>query len=496
MNLISPRRAAELTDRFSTLRLLVVGDLMLDHWVWGSVARISPEAPIPVVEVERDTYTPGGAANVAINLRTLGARVEILGVVGADLAGRRLRGMLRRRNVGTGGIQVTRDRPTTLKTRIIAHAQQVVRADLEARIPLGSELEQELVSWIRSREEPFHAVLLSDYAKGVFGSALVEELGRALPGVPRVAGPKPANLDNFRGVDLVVLNAREARAASRCAHLERAGQILLERLGGGAVLITRGGEGMALFQHGRPLLTLPALASQVYDVSGAGDTVLAVMGLSCAAGASLEEAARLAAHAAGVVVRKVGTAAVDPEELLASIRRFAAAGDTGAKVVGREELRDRLDNLRRSRGSLTVVFTNGCFDLLHVGHLRTLREARRLGDLLVVGLNSDASVRRLKGGSRPVVPLEERAELLAGLECVDYVVPFEEDTPIPTLQVLRPEVHVKGGDYRPEDLPEAEVVRSWGGRVVVARRVPGRSTTQLVERLRDGDPALHRQQPR
>jgi len=493
MNLLSRSRARSITDRFSDQRILVVGDLMLDHWVWGSVSRISPEAPIPVVDVQRYTYTPGGAANVVSNLKALGAQVEIMGVVGADDPGRRLRNLLRRQGIGVDGVFVQKGRPTSLKTRIIAHSQQVVRADLEQRVAVEEALWGQMLDWLKQNLQRFSGVLLSDYNKGMFWDGRLGELLKCLRGLPTLAGPKPENLEKFRGVEMVTLNALEARVAS--GHdtatdqgLARAGQALVERTGCRAVLVTLGERGMALFEEGRPMRQVPALASQVYDVSGAGDTVLSVVGLSRAVGVDPEEAMRLASHAAAVVVRKVGTATVDREELLASLDRGqeTAVRDPLSKILEARQAEVRLDALRTSANPPRVVFTNGCFDLLHVGHLRTLLTARQQGDLLVVGLNSDRSVQALKGSTRPLNPQGERAELLAGLECVDMVVLFEEDTPLALLDRLRPDVHVKGGDYREEDLPEAPLVRSWGGRVVLTGVVPERSTTLLAERIRQG----------
>lgn len=493
MNLLSRSRAERITSRFTGLRLLVVGDLMLDHWVWGSVSRISPEAPIPVVDVQRNSYTPGGAANVVSNLKALGADVDLLGVIGADDAGRRLRNLLRRQGIGVDGLFVQRRRPTSLKTRIIAHSQQVVRADLEHRVAVDGALWARMLEWLEGARSRYGAVLLSDYNKGMFWNGRVREMLGRLEGLPTIAGPKPENLDQFQGVEMVTLNALEAKVAS--GHdtatqegLEHAGADLLARVGGRAVLITRGESGMALFERGLEMRVVPALASQVYDVSGAGDTVLSVVGLGRAVGVEPEEAMRLASHAAAVVVRKVGTATVDREELLASLDADATdqLREPSSKVMSAEAAATRLAALRTGANPPRAVFTNGCFDLLHVGHLNTLMAARREGDLLVVGVNSDRSVRALKGPDRPLNGQAERAQLLAGLECVDLVVIFDEDTPLALLDRLRPDVHVKGGDYREEDLPEAPLVRSWGGRVVVTGLVPGRSTTRMAERIREG----------
>lgn len=319
-------RARHLLERFSDLRLLVLGDLMLDHWVWGSVSRISPEAPVPVVEVERYTYTPGGAANVVSNLRAMGSRVALAGVVGSDDSGRRLKGILNGQGVEVEGVVVDRDRPTTLKTRIVAHSQQVVRADYERRCPFPERVVKRLEKYLQGHLDDFDAVLLSDYDKGLFRSHGIADLLERLRGRTAVAGPKPGNLVRFAGIDTLTLNAGEAAAASGHATAddegtERAGLALLEKVTSRAVLVTRGERGMTLFRRDAACVSVPALASQVYDVSGAGDTVLTMIGLCLGAGGSLEEAILVASHAAAVVVRKVGTATATREELLESLVR-------------------------------------------------------------------------------------------------------------------------------------------------------------------------------
>lgn len=314
-------RVKQLLDTFTRLRILVLGDLMLDHWVWGAVSRISPEAPVPVVDVQKYTYTPGGAANVVSNLRALGAEVSLVGVVGADDSGRRLKAILKSQGVDVEGIVVDRSRPTTLKTRIIAHSQQVVRADFEQRSPLSDRVVKKIESYLDEHLEGFDAIFLSDYDKGLFRSRL--GLDR-LAGRAAIAGPKPDNLERFAAIDTLTLNAGEAAAASGLPTGEdeevcRAGRTLLDRTRSRAVLVTRGEKGMTLFRRGAEVLSAPALASQVYDVSGAGDTVLTLVGLCMGARAKAEEAIHMASHAAAVVVRKIGTATVTPDELRKSL---------------------------------------------------------------------------------------------------------------------------------------------------------------------------------
>ncbi|MBT9587849.1 D-glycero-beta-D-manno-heptose-7-phosphate kinase [bacterium] len=313
-------------QRCKELPLLVVGDLMLDHWVWGNVSRISPEAPIPVVDVQRYTYTPGGAANVVTNLRELGVPVKLVGVVGRDDSGRRLRALLRREGADVSGVLTDTARPTTLKTRIVAHSQQMVRADFESREPISENVERELLEKIALLLPQVQLVVFSDYDKGLFQSrfvtALLELANEA--GIRVIGGPKPANLKRFAGAHLVTLNAKEATQASGHPTLPQssllmAGQELLHQLPGSHVLVTRGEHGMALFEHGGTVHHQPALATQVFDVSGAGDTVLSTLAWTLAAGATPAQAIEVASHAAAVVVRKVGTATASPSEILGSV---------------------------------------------------------------------------------------------------------------------------------------------------------------------------------
>lgn len=489
MNIIGRARAGNICANFPNARILVVGDLMLDHWVWGEVSRISPEAPVPVVDVEHYSYTPGGAANVVANLKTLGATVDLAGVVGADDAGRRLRTMLRRQGVGTAGIVVQENYPTSLKSRIIANHQQVVRADLEVRTAAKPETWKQILAWIKEHLNEYSAVVLSDYNKGLlWGNHVAELIAVINNSVPVIAGPKPENIERFKGVKVITLNASESRTAT--GHnpdtpngLKMAGEALLKMLTPAEVVITRGSVGMSLFQPNHPMVSVPALASQVFDVSGAGDTVLSVVALCKAVGVDTSEAIALASHAAAVVVRKVGTATVSSEELLASLDQDKPDYDLpSSKVLSRVDASQRIARLRDSENGCKVVFTNGCFDILHVGHLRTLMAAKHEGDVLVVGLNSDSSVKALKGEKRPINNQSERAELLAGFECVDMVVIFDEQTPLKLIEELRPDVHVKGGEYQEEDLPEAALVKSFGGKIVLAKMIPGRSTSEIVRK--------------
>ncbi len=492
MNLISRSRATNICANFNNLRLLVVGDLMLDHWVWGDVSRICPEAPVPVVNVRNSSYTLGGAANVAANIRALGAKVDMLGVVGTDDAGRRLRDLLSSLDIGIEGICLQDDIPTSLKSRIIANNQQVVRVDIELRCAPKESAFRHIVKYIEDKQDLYDAIVFSDYNKGLLWQGMGDKLVASVHKVPVIAGPKPDNIACFANIDTITLNASEGSQATKCdtgssCGLLNAGEYLLQSLKCQNAIITLGARGMALFRPDSKCVKVPALASQVYDVSGAGDTVLSVVALCRALNIDCDEAVCLASQAAAIVVRKVGTATVTPEELLASLDSEPRANILAPerKILSLTDACDRINRLRQEPTPKSIVFTNGCFDILHAGHLRTLLTAKREGDFLVVGLNSDASVRRLKGEQRPINSQEERAQMLAALECVDLVVIFDEDTPLKVIETLQPDVHVKGGDYKEDDLPEAETIKSYGGKLVLAKLLPGHSTTNIIVKSKD-----------
>ena len=473
-------------SRIGQIRALVVGDLMLDEYLWGRTDRISPEAPVQVVDISREDLRLGGAGNVINNLMTLGCQVHVAGVLGDDADGRLLRRLLEEKAVGIQGVLMDADRTTSRKTRILASNQQMLRIDRESQNPISKEMEVRLADHVRSVAEGFQVILVSDYLKGVLTEGLLAEIisiGRDT-GIPVVVDPKGNDFRKYRGATLLTPNRKEAQTASHIpivdeASLLRSGRSLAEALGLEALVLTRSEEGMTLFPRGGEEIHLPTEAREVYDVSGAGDTVLAMMGLGLAGGLSLEDAARLANVAAGIVVAKVGTSTVAPGEILEVIGRRHQ--DTDLKIKDREVLAGILE-MERQKGR-SVVFTNGCFDLLHVGHVKYLQKARRLGDLLVLGLNSDDSIRRLKGPRRPLIEQDERAHILAALDCIDYLVIFDEDTPLELIETLRPKILVKGGDYSPEGVVGKDLVESYGGRVELIQFVDGRSTSNIIEKI-------------
>lgn len=472
--------------RLSGLKALVVGDLMLDEYVWGRTERISPEAPVQVVDVVRDDLRLGGAGNVIKNLVVLGCQIQVVSALGNDEDGRTLRRMFKEAGIGTDGIVADPKRTTSRKTRILASNQQMLRIDRESRNPVDAPVEKELAARIRDAADGCQVILISDYLKGVLTDNLLQEIfavGRATR-IPVVVDPKGNDYAKYRGATLLTPNRKEAQTASGIAivdeaSLNKAGRMLRRTLDLDALVLTRSEEGMSLFLRENREIHLPTEAREVFDVSGAGDTVLALLGIGLGAGLSVEKAAQMANLAAGIVVGKVGTSTVTPEEILDVASRQHS--DTDLKIKGRDILSMLLER-ERERGR-RIVFTNGCFDLLHVGHVKYLQKARSLGDLLVLGLNSDASIRRLKGPKRPLIGEEERAHLMAALKCIDFVVIFDEDTPLELIGVVKPHILVKGGDYTPEGVVGKDLVESYGGRVAIIPFVDGKSTTNVIETI-------------
>lgn len=463
-------------------RVLVVGDIMCDVYLWGTVHRISPEAPVPVFESLTRHQTLGGAANVAANLRALGCEVHLLGVIGADAAGQQIRTLLQQQEITDTALWVEPGRPTTEKTRLMAQQQQVLRLDQESRAPLSQESVALALQHAQHLLPDVDGLVCSDYQKGVCTPALLQPLfamARAA-GRPIIVDPKVRDFALYRGATVLKPNLVEVEQASGFlvtdpTRLAQAADILLRQSAAAALLVTQGKEGMTLFQPPQAPVHIPAQAREVFDVTGAGDTALAAFSMAFLSGLPLLDAARLANAAAGIVVGKVGTAVVLPEELRLALREERA---TERKILSAEVL-TAIVRQHQQRGE-HVVFTNGCFDLLHVGHIQYLQQARALGHRLVVGLNDDASVRALKGTNRPLIPQQERAHILAALACVDYVTIFAEDTPLALITRLRPDVLVKGGDYTPETVVGRDVVESYGGRVCLMPYVAGVSTTALI----------------
>ena len=472
--------------RRNPVSVLVVGDVMCDTYLSGHVSRISPEAPVPVFESTEKRHVLGGAANVAANLSALGCEVRLAGVVGDDDAGRYVREQVRAQGMGDDLLMQDAERPTTEKTRLIARHQQLVRLDQESRRPLPPELIARALSGVEAVLTEVDGIVCSDYNKGVCAPDLLAPLLAAAKtaGLPVFVDPKARDFAHYRGAAVLTPNLAEVRHATGGALenetcLAAAAESLLRQSEAQALLVTRGEAGMSLFHPPKSPRHLPAHTRDVYDVTGAGDTVIAAFAAAAISGLPYEEAALLANVAAGIVVGKAGTAVVYPEELEAHLEALHAPWQS--KLRSREELSRALQQHRQRQER--IVFTNGCFDLLHGGHVQYLQQARALGDCLVVGLNDDASVRRLKGAQRPLRPQEERARVLAALACVDYVVLFGEGTPLALIKALGPDVLVKGGDYALENVVGREEVEAAGGSVHLIPYVEGVSTTELIDGL-------------
>jgi D-beta-D-heptose 7-phosphate kinase / D-beta-D-heptose 1-phosphate adenosyltransferase len=477
-------------ERLSEQTILCIGDLMLDEFVYGEVSRVSPEAPVPVIAARRDEKVIGGAGNVARNIASLGARCLFVSVIGADDTGSAVKTALGAfRKTIEPHLVVDRSRRTTSKVRFVSehYSSHLLRADWETATPVAADAEDDLISLANAMLPRVGAVVISDYAKGVLTPRLIRAVidgARAL-GKPVVVDPKALDYAVYRGATLITPNRKELGEATRRpvgthAELAAAAAELARMVDSDAVLVTLSEDGMLLHAEGAEPVHVPAYAVRIRDVSGAGDTVVAVLATLLALGADFESAMRAANAAASVVVGKRGTAAVSAMELRARILPHAALA-AEEKIAFDWAVAEERVRQWRAQG-LRVGFTNGCFDILHPGHVKVLTRARAECDRLVVGLNGDGSVRRLKGEGRPIQDVHARADVLAALEAVDLVVVFDEDTPLELITQLRPTVLVKGGDYRKEDVIGRDVVEADGGEVVLVDLVPGHSTTDIVRR--------------
>ena len=465
-------------DCLKPLRILVVGDVILDHYTWGAVTRISPEAPIQILKADGEDSRLGGAGNVAANLAALGARALLVGRVGRDAEGRSLARLAREAGVAARLVVDPASR-TTVKTRFLAHDQQILRVDREATAPIQGPASRKLGALARSSLAKAQLVVISDYAKGTLNDAFITGLIRSARrrSIPVVVGPK-RDLERFRGATALSMNLAEVSEAvgkPLPRALGKETERLRKRLQLKALLVTRG-KGGILCLWDRGSAAFPARARSVYDVTGAGDTVLAVFSLALAGGASPSQAAALANTAGGLVVGKLGAATVSRAELAAEL------GQSPSKLKDLKTLLAEVAAARRA--GKRIVFTNGCFDLIHAGHVRILEQARACGDRLVVGLNSDRSVRALKGVGRPLQGERERAAILAGLTSVDDLVLFDDLTPRPLVAAIRPDVLVKGADYVEEVVVGRREVESNGGKVVLLPLLKGASSSRLISRIR------------
>jgi len=493
----------DLLDRWETRRIAVVGDFMLDRFIYGNAERLSPDAPVPVLAAERREHSPGGASNVCLDLRALRCEVEAFGVVGDDVHGVTLRETLEAAGVGGQGLIVEPDRPTTVKHNFIGlaqhrHPQKMFRVDEESRRPIQDRTSGELIKSLAGRIEEMDLVCLEDYHKGVCTPELCQaviEMGRA-HGVRVFVDPAAiSDFSRYRGATLITPNRIEAERATDHAASSQASpdaltpiaERLAEQLGLDHVVLTLDRHGMLLATPGEETSHVPTQAREVYDVTGAGDMVLAMLAAASAQGASLRHAAQLANVAAGLEVERFGVVPITLDEVMLVL--LASRRHELGKVRTLEQLLPELGAYRRS--GRTIGFTNGCFDILHAGHVAYLRRASEEVDLLVVAVNSDASIGRIKGGSdpsRPVNPQDDRVLVLSELSSVDYVIVFEQDTPERLIRAISPHALIKGADYTREQVVGHEFVEAAGGRVVLVPLVEGRSTTGILERARGGAP--------
>jgi D-beta-D-heptose 7-phosphate kinase/D-beta-D-heptose 1-phosphate adenosyltransferase len=477
---------AALVPGMKGARVVCVGDVMLDRFVYGHVERISPEAPIPVLSIEREVAMLGGAGNVVRNLVGLGAEVEFVSVVGKDIAGREITGLVGELE-GVDPHLLVDKRETTIKTRYVAGSQQLLRADRETVAEIDETTADDIVRIIAAAIADGAVLVLSDYAKGVLTPAATQALIAAArkAGSKVIVDPKGRDFARYKGASLLTPNRRElgeavqkptatnAEVVAACRRLIKLSEVE-------AVLCTRSAEGMTLVTAAGEVRHLPAAAREVFDVSGAGDTVLAAVAASLAAGLTLLQAAELATIASGIVVGKVGTAVAYADDIVRELHHGDIA--TGERKVA--SLAQAIDDIAKwRRQGLKIGFTNGCFDLLHPGHISLMAQAKAACDRLVVGLNSDSSVKRLKGEERPVQGEAARAAVLSSLAPVDLVVIFPEDTPLKLIEALRPDVLVKGADYKLDDVVGGSLVRGWGGRVLLAELAAGHSTTATIKKM-------------
>jgi len=470
---------------FNRLQVLVVGDVMLDRYIWGEVDRVSPEAPVPVIHHTSRSSRPGGAANVALNLARLGIQAKLCGFWGDDSERVELTTLIKTEHIDISGMVITKH-PTISKTRILGRNQQMLRLDVESTEAYSTNesisLQQNVLEVLASVD----AVILSDYAKGVLDKQLCLEITAAAKkrSIPVLVDPKSRDFSKYEGATTICPNLKELRLATGIDSgdvevLLSAGQALIRQFGFEYLSITMSEHGVALL-HEASHVRFPAHAREVFDVSGAGDTVIATLGACVAAGLDSETSIQVANHAAAIVVGKIGTAPVTREELITALTEHSGIV-TEKHIYTSTELRSRIAKWQAN--GETVVFTNGCFDILHVGHITLIEACRNMGDRLVVAINTDRSVRKLKGPERPVNDTNSRARVLAALGAVSAVVAFDDETPLELIRYLRPDLLVKGGDYSESTIVGAEDMRAWGGRVAVVPTVEGYSTTSTIKRM-------------
>jgi D-beta-D-heptose 7-phosphate kinase/D-beta-D-heptose 1-phosphate adenosyltransferase len=474
-------------SKFENCHILVVGDLMIDEYLWGNTDRISPEAPVQIVLVESEEYTLGGSGNVVNNLVALGAQVSAVGVIGAGSNGKLLRGKLEQLGIDTQGIIEEPNRLTTKKTRILAAHQQVLRIDRETKREISDRTLEAVLRSAQKIIPDVDVVLIADYGKGLVTQSLISKLTETARNHGKLTIADPVGLDfsKYSGINAITPNKKEASWAAGVeivddATLFDAGRRLLQTTGIDQIIITCGKDGMVYFEPNAQPQKIPTKVRQVYDVSGAGDTVLALIGLAIASGYSFNEAAAVANTAAGIVVGKVGTATVSKKELAAALQPIP--DEIASKHINFEELSALTRELKKKGNR--IVLTNGCFDLLHVGHVKLLSASKQFGDILIVAIDDDDSVRRLKGGDRPVIGVDERVRIISALNSVDYVIVFSSGQLDQIIETVRPDVLTKGSDYESEQVYGREIVERHGGRVELIPITENISSTQIINNIK------------
>lgn len=478
-----------LVDQIKRKRILVIGDVMLDEYYIGKVDRISPEAPVPIFLQSDSRYTLGGAANVAVNLSANNQEVSVMAIIGKDPSGKILLDLLRSNSIDTKLLLET-DRPTCTKCRLLAgNSQQVLRIDFEDSTDISNDIQNDLLKKFKNRIKDYDLIIISDYMKGLltyeFTQSIIKEANRN--DIKILVDVKDKRCHKYDGAFLIKPNKKElnmltGKSLSTDEDIVNASRELCNICRSKFVLTTCGAQGMLLVGKNGEYKKLKTTAQEVFDVTGAGDTVIAYLGMCVANGLTIEEAMSISNCAAGVQVSKVGTSTVSIQEVARVVKDGNTASVNSYKRIAKKEL----SHLRDVNSSKSIVFTNGCFDILHIGHLRYLKKAASLGDILVVGLNSDDSVRRLKGSERPINNQYDRLEILAALDFVDYIVIFDEDTPYEVIKELEPDVLVKGGDYTPNEVVGKDIVESRGGRLELISFVDGKSTTNIINKIKNG----------
>ncbi len=479
----------DIISKFVSRNILVVGDLMIDEYLWGETDRISPEAPVQIVSIQKEEFALGGAGNVINNIVSLGAKVSAAGVVGVGKKGQFLRQKLLELGVDTGGVVQEPHRPTTQKTRVIAANQHVLRIDRETQKAISQSTLEKISHFIEAKIPEVDVVLVSDYGKGLITRPLLSRLMIAAQKHKKITVVDPKGLDftKYSGASLLTPNKKEAAQASGIeisdeATLAQAGKKILDTVRLDKLLITCGKDGMVLLQQNKAPFTVRAEARQVYDVSGAGDTVLAVLGVALASGASFENSVALANTAAGIVVGKVGTATVSPQELSAALSPFDAG--IALKHKRLSDLPPLIKEFKKQ--NQRIVLTNGCFDLLHVGHIMLFAASKQLGDTLIVAIDDDDSVRTLKGPGRPVIRAKERVRILSALDTVDYVVVFASQDLNKLIEIIQPDVLTKGSNYASEDVLGRKRVEELGGRIELIPITENISSTRIIHHIKNG----------